>query len=337
MDTDESLKSAARRVLETYASPGDDGIRRLQDLDLLQLREAIFRRFDSNKDGGWDQEELARYLKLIPGDYVLQVQLTKRSVTLAGSKGSKFDPRDGLDLGGATVKCRASNRADMRTNLVSLLKIFALQADADKNRYLDEGEFATFQGMARGEVSLDFTFQDVDLDGNQQVTSQEIGDFFSLDGLYSQSRLEATLTDDAVTLFDLIDGESPDKRDRRLSPRDFQEGASRLLSYDANGDGALATGEILSELMLSFGQPEILSYGARNTPQQPTAQQRNAPRPQSGPLWFRRMDRNQDEDLTWGEFLGPREEFERIDRNGDGFLTLDEAEQAGRGTGSETD
>ena len=45
----------------------------------------------------------------------------------------------------------------------------------------------------------------------------------------------------------------------------------------------------------------------------------------SGPGWFRKMDRNQDGDLTWREFFGTREDFAEIDADGDGLIDLDEA------------
>jgi Ca2+-binding EF-hand superfamily protein len=213
----------------------------------------------------------------------------------------------------------------MQFDLVQLLKSFSLLTDGDKNGYLDEMEFAQFQGQARAEVTVEFSFEAVDLNGNKQVTAEEIGTYFSLDGLYVQSRLVATLTDEAKTLFDIID----DNTDYRLSPREFSEGGVRLLGFDANGDGALTQGEINAEMMVTFSQPEILNYRPRNANMQAmSAQQANAPRELSGPLWFRRMDRNQDGDLTWGEFLGPKENFLAIDANGDGFITLDEAEKA---------
>ena len=47
-----------------------------------------------------------------------------------------------------------------------------------------------------------------------------------------------------------------------------------------------------------------------------------------GPIWFQRMDRNMDGDLTWKEFLGPRHVFEELDADGDGLIDPQEAERA---------
>ena len=48
-----------------------------------------------------------------------------------------------------------------------------------------------------------------------------------------------------------------------------------------------------------------------------------------GPIWFQRMDRNLDGDLTWKEFLGPRHVFEELDLDHDGLISPEEAEKAG--------
>jgi hypothetical protein len=46
----------------------------------------------------------------------------------------------------------------------------------------------------------------------------------------------------------------------------------------------------------------------------------------SGPEWFRRMDRNQDRDVSYREFLAPRSIFEQLDKDSNGLLSATEAE-----------
>ena len=46
-----------------------------------------------------------------------------------------------------------------------------------------------------------------------------------------------------------------------------------------------------------------------------------------GPEWFRRMDRNQDRDVSFREFLGTRELLDQLDLNKDALLSADEAEK----------
>ncbi len=64
-----------------------------------------------------------------------------------------------------------------------------------------------------------------------------------------------------------------------------------------------------------------------NTPV--TARLRNQ---NQGPSWYQRMDRNQDGDITWREFLGTREQFDMIDKNSDQLINRMEADEAASST-----
>jgi Ca2+-binding EF-hand superfamily protein len=43
-------------------------------------------------------------------------------------------------------------------------------------------------------------------------------------------------------------------------------------------------------------------------------------------MWFRKMDRNADGDVSRSEFLGTKAEFDAIDTDKDGLISLEEAE-----------
>jgi Ca2+-binding EF-hand superfamily protein len=45
-------------------------------------------------------------------------------------------------------------------------------------------------------------------------------------------------------------------------------------------------------------------------------------------LWFQKMDRNRDGYVSRREFLGTDEEFRKLDLDGDGFISVQEAEAA---------
>jgi hypothetical protein len=50
--------------------------------------------------------------------------------------------------------------------------------------------------------------------------------------------------------------------------------------------------------------------------------------PVRGPLWSRKLDRNQDGDVSRREFAGTDEQFARIDTDGDGLISVVEADRA---------
>jgi hypothetical protein len=66
---------------------------------------------------------------------------------------------------------------------------------------------------------------------------------------------------------------------------------------------------------------------ARGVGYRPVGMNAPAVRPARGPLWFRKMDRNGDGDVSPREFLGSRDDFRRIDTDGDGLISAEEAER----------
>ena len=134
---------------------------------------------------------------------------------------------------------------------------------------------------------------------------------------------------DGRGLFDLLDS----NRDGRLSIREMRQAAKLLDVLEKDADGQLSKSKLPRFLQLSVSEggvgntqlpPRFANMARVLRPPQPPP-----PRPTAGPAWFRKMDRNGDGDVTLKEFLGREMDFHRFDTNGDGLLDATEAKAAG--------
>lgn len=286
------------------------------------LTDREFSRFDLDDDLAWGADDVELFLKRAPADYVLKVSLAPPRVEVVRGQhdGAR---RPTIEVGGLPLRLVARSKIYQQFDATRLYLVRFIQSDADKNGYLDPMEFAGLQAP-------DVAFEHVDLDANEQVTRDEIKFFFTMDGLAAQSRLVLRLSNETKTLFDVLDEhEDVERIDRRLTPREFAQGRERLLAHDVNRDGALSADEFSSEFQLEFTQPQLFETDpTRNQNAMMNQRQGRVVRETSGPIWFGRMDDNLDGELSWREFLGPREIFDQLDLNDDGFLDSSEAQAA---------
>jgi Ca2+-binding EF-hand superfamily protein len=141
------------------------------------------------------------------------------------------------------------------------------------------------------------------------------------------SRVSLVISDAGSGLFDLLDI----NRDGRLSLREMRAAAGLLARFDRDGDGKLSREEIPRSYRLALGPGQAsLNRGTGSAVVVSPAGQLAYPTSSArgGPLWFRKMDRNGDGDVSLREFLGSREDFRRLDTDGDGLISVDEAERA---------
>jgi Ca2+-binding EF-hand superfamily protein len=92
-----------------------------------------------------------------------------------------------------------------------------------------------------------------------------------------------------------------------------------LRKYDENLDGCISRKELPHQFRVLVSRGEPVVNGPLLGAFSPTA---------AGPLWFRLMDRNGDGDVSAREFLGTAEEFQRLDLDKDGLISLEEAIKA---------
>jgi Ca2+-binding EF-hand superfamily protein len=193
-------------------------------------------------------------------------------------------------------------------------------ADRDANGYLDMNE-------ANSDNLFRELFPVLDKDGDGKLFEKEL-----IAALDEVEELAAVATSGIVTvelvesgrgLFGLFDADG----DGKLSVRELRALPKLVERFDANGDGALAPSEVPRrfEATLTPGlgagrvfAPQPVRFGG------PMGQ----PRPPVGPMWFQKMDRNRDGDVSRREFLGSDDEFRKLDTDGDGLISVQEAEAA---------
>jgi len=196
----------------------------------------------------------------------------------------------------------------------SIGKQLLRQFDKDGNGYLDMAELAG----QRQQLSL------YDEDGDGKAYPAEISGYFARQSAPPATQVLANVAQQGNSLFQTLDANG----DGRLGLREMRAASERLTALDKDRDQTIAGGEIPETFSVSFAS----GTGSGAPVERLVATPSTAYRPaiSGGPEWFTRMDRNGDGDLTLKEFLGAEADFKRLDTNGDGLLEPAEAKAAGK-------
>ena len=308
--------------------------------------ERRFDRVDANHDGLADENEIAAYLEHPEPDVEITAGLAKRDLktaipmTIAASVSPSAPiPIEVQSLGSSAASIVLGQvRVDLQIQrpgepggAVDVRSFYQQQfnfADSDANGYLDDNE-AKINGIFSN--SNNGTFGKMDRNSDGKLYKEEMNNFLDQYQDEADSRAEIKITDHGHVLFAAIDADG----DLALSLRELRKLRDHAKSWDENNDGKVDVSEMPRRFQLTVSQGQLNFDGIIQFGVQAAVMQRVLkPDSNSGPAWFRKMDRNQDGDLSSDEFLGSPEEFRIMDADRDGLIDIREAEAGVNGVRS---
>ncbi len=324
----------AQGVINRYDKDGNGTLDRRE----IRLDREVFKALDTNGDGELDQIELMKLLRQ-PPDVEAIIRL--------GKTGSHEEPTDLVARGGKPAALAAAVRKgtsgtllltlgdaeiDMRRAVGSGGDESQLKAQADQLRQGYVMQIKSADAKNKGYVEkadlrkpqfrrFEALFDLADRDGDGKLTEDELNAWFDLLEKATESYVSLVVAENGRSLFDILDA----NRDGSLGLRELRTAWTRLAPYDRDGDGRVARAEIPRQFQITLGLGQAPLAMRTAAPGNPAAE--TAAVTTRGPLWFRKMDRNGDGDVSLREFLGTREEFRKIDTDGDGLISAEEAER----------
>lgn len=167
-------------------------------------------------------------------------------------------------------------------------------------------------------------FDPADRNADGKLTKAEYDAYFDLQDSFRNLSLSLTPAVQTPSLFQLLD----ENRDNRLSVRELRTAWDRLVVLEEPGATVITKTVIQPSVTVRLSRTfDRNNYAVVSVPLTGFVDPRGGPPvPTKGPLWFRKLDRNSDGDISRAEYIGTKAEFDAIDADHDDLISLDEAE-----------
>jgi Ca2+-binding EF-hand superfamily protein len=326
LSPDDAPSRFAFALLSKYDKDQDEKLSRTE----FAIDKETFDKLDADQDGYLDGQELAKFLKLQKVNLELTIRLGR-----LGEGEARLPKPGGLDA--AIAHSRALDNGGLEFGVgETQVDVHAAELSAESlqaARQFIAKQFKATDIAQRGFIDpvqaeqnpvLKVFYPAADRNADEKLTLDELNAYLDLLGNGVARTTVLLVSDDGRNLFALLNT----YHDGRLRTRELTQAWTRLSPFVK--DGVLSRTELPRQfqLLLSQGQPGEAFNAFGGTPVPGTSNRTNATVAGKGPLWFQKMDRNGDGFVSRREFLGSKEDFDRIDTDGDGLISPDEAARA---------
>ncbi|WP_010584478.1 hypothetical protein [Schlesneria paludicola] len=304
--------TAVAEILLSRYDRNRDGVISLEKPAEIQSESEGLASLDTDGDHLLTRAELRGYLEL-PLDAELPLVLGSGSTKKKGNAAPRYRLRGKLDggfrlqVGSREVNLRRSNRNPNQEDV----RVRMADFDANNDGSLDATEFTMI--VDRPDFAV------IDTNHDDKISLVEFDSFFQHRSRATAVQVLLEATEQGADLFRLLDLNG----DRVLTPRELLLAPNVIDTEDQDRDGFLGGAEMTYNLILEISRAARRPANANLAQRGPSIPRVKADR--EGPAWFLKMDRNRDGDVSLSEFPGSHQIFGRLDTNGDGLISSQEA------------